>query len=124
MDAMDAMKATLLLLTTVGLLSSSVGCGGPPPPDEGMRRATAAARTASELGAEREPQAQVHLKRANDQINEAQSLMKDGKNKRAETVLEVAEAEAELAVMLAKENTSRAGATEAQDKVKSLKGGK
>jgi hypothetical protein len=121
---MDAMKTTLLLLLTIGLGSSAIGCGGPPPPDEGMRRATAAARTAAELGAEKEPQAQVHLKRANDSINEASALMKDGKNKRAETVLAVAEAEAELAVMLAKETTSREGATEAQDKVKSLKGGK
>lgn len=117
------MKATLLLLA-LGLSSTAIACGGPPPPDDGMRRATAAARTASELGADKEPQAQAHLKRANDQISEAQALMKDGKNKRAETVLAVAEAEAELAVMLAKENTSREGATAAQDKVKSLKGGK
>jgi hypothetical protein len=94
------------------------------PPDDGMRKATAAARTAQELGADREPQAQAHMKRANDDIAEAQGLMKDGKNRRAETLLQVAEAEAELAVMLAKEYTSRQDATTAQEKLKSLRGAK
>jgi hypothetical protein len=88
-----------------------------------MAKAAAAARSAQELGAEREGTSQVHLKRANDLIAEADASMKDGKNKHADLLLQQATAEAELAVMLAKERTARDGATEAQDKLKSLKAG-
>jgi hypothetical protein len=92
-----------------------------------MRKARADVGRAEEVGAnraDRDPQAQVHLKRANEDIKEAEALMKDGKNKQADILLQRADAEAELALTLAKEYSAKQEALAAQDKLKALKGGK
>jgi hypothetical protein len=102
-----------------------VACGSSiPPPSDRLASAEAAARSARELGAEREPKAQLHLRLASEQIEQAKKLMADGDNKRADLILQRANSDAELAVMLAKENSTRAEAEKAQEKVKQLRGGK
>ncbi|MBX3263122.1 MAG: DUF4398 domain-containing protein [Labilithrix sp.] len=102
-----------------------VACGSSmPPPSDRLASAEAAARSARELGAEREPKAALHLKLASEQIDQAKKLMADGDNKRADLILQRANSDAELSVMLAKENTAKAAAEEAQGKVKNLKAGK
>lgn len=107
------------------LLSFLVGCGSSlPPPSDRLASAEAAARSARELGAEKDPKAQLHLKFASEQIEGAKKLMADGNNKRADLVLQRANADAELSVMLAKENAARAEADRAQQKVKDLESGK
>jgi hypothetical protein len=50
--------------------------------------------------------------------------MTDGDNKRADLVLQRASSDAELSVMLAKENTARGEAEKAQEKVKNVKAGR
>ena len=100
-------------------------CGSSlPPPSDRLASAEAAARSARELGADREPNAQLHLKLASEQIEQAKKLMADGDNKRADLILQRANSDAELAVMLAKEQSARAEADKAQEKVKSIKAGK
>ncbi len=100
-------------------------CGGSmPPPSERLGSAEAAARTAHELGADKDPKAALHLKLAEEQIDQAKKLMADSDNKKADLVLQRANADAELAVMLAKEDSARAEAEAAQEKVKNLKSGK
>ena len=102
-----------------------VACGGSfPPPSDRLASAEAAARSARELGAEREPKAQLHLRLASEQIDQAKKLMADGDNQRADLVLQRANSDAELSVMLAKENTAKSAAEEAQTKVKNIKAGK
>jgi hypothetical protein len=102
-----------------------VACGSSmPPPSDRLASAEAASRSARELGADREPKAQLHLRLAAEQIEQAKKLMADGDNKRADLILQRASADAELAVMLAKEYTTRAEADKAQEKVKQLRGGK
>lgn len=102
-----------------------VGCGSSlPPPSDRLASAEAASRSARELGADKEPKAQLHLKLASEQIEEAKKLMADGDNKRADMVLQRANADAELAVWLAKESTAKGEAEKALDKVKGLKSGK
>jgi hypothetical protein len=102
-----------------------VACGSSlPPPSDRLASAEAAARSARELGADREPKAQYHLKLASEQIDQAKKLMADGDNKRADLILQRANSDAELSVMLAKENSARNDATTAQDKVKNVKAGK
>jgi hypothetical protein len=95
-----------------------------PPPSERLGSAEAAARTAHELGADKDPKAALHLKLAEEQIDQAKKLMADSDNKKADLTLQRANADAELAVMLAKEDSARAEAESAQDKVKNLKSGK
>lgn len=92
-----------------------------PPPSDRLASAEAAARSARELGADKDPKAQLHLRLASDQIDQAKKLMADGDNKRADLILQRANSDAELSVMLAKENTAKAAAHDAQSKVKDLK---
>jgi hypothetical protein len=102
-----------------------LACGSSiPPPSDKLASAEAAARSARELGAEREPKAALHLRLATEQIDQAKKLMADNDNKRADLVLQRASSDAELAVMLAKENTARGEAEKAQERVKNVKAGR
>lgn len=112
---MKSVTALLLLLAACG---SSI-----PPPSDKLASAEAAARSARELGAEKEPKAALHLKLAQEQIDSAKTLMKDNDNQRADLVLQRASADAELSVMLAKENNAKNEAFNALEKVRVLKGG-
>jgi hypothetical protein len=118
------MKGAIVSLG-LGALLALTACGSSlPPPSDRLATAEAAARSARELGAEREPKAALHLKLATEQIEQAKGLMKENDNKRADLVLQRASADAELSVMLAKENSARADADRAQEKVKNIKAGK
>jgi len=112
-------------LAALSLLSFVLACGSSlPPPSDRLASAEAAARSARELGAEKEPKAALHLKLASEQIDQAKKLMTDGDNKRADLVLQRAGSDAELSVMLAKESNAKADAERAQDRVKQIKSGK
>jgi len=114
---------TTLASVAMALLLAACGSSIPPPSDR-LASAEAAARSARELGADKEPKAALHLKLATEQIDQAKGLMKDGDNRRADLVLQRANADAELSVMLAKENNAKGEAAAAQAKVNELKGGK
>ena len=104
---------------------SLAGCGSSlPPPSDRLATAEAASRSARELGADREPKAALHLKLAQEQIDQAKKLMSDGDNRRADLVLQRASSDAELSVMLAKENNASGEAQKAKEKVNAMKSGK
>lgn len=112
-------------MTMVCGLAFVAGCGSSlPPPSDRLATAEAGARSARELGAQKEPRAALHLKLAEEQITQAKGLMTEGDNKRADMVLQRAGADAELSVMLAKEHNANAEAAEAKEKLKNAKGGK
>lgn len=107
------------------LAAMALACGSSiPPPNDRMASAEAATRSARELGAAQEPKAALHLKLAEEQIDQAKALVRDGDNKRADLVLQRASSDAELAVMLAKEKNAKGEAEKALDRVKAVKGGK
>jgi outer membrane PBP1 activator LpoA protein len=113
------------LIGPVVLALFLAACGSSiPPPSDRLASAEAAARSARELGAEKEPKAALHLKLATEQIDQAKGLMHNGDNRRADLVLQRASADAELSVMLAKEHNAKGEAAAAQEKVKTLKGGR
>lgn len=121
----NRLSSSLAALVGVGLLGFVVACGSSlPPPSDRLASAEAASRSARELGAEREPKAALHLKLAQEQIDAAKKLMTEGDNRRADLVLQRAGADAELSVMLAKENNARGEADKAQEKLKGMKAGK
>jgi hypothetical protein len=99
-------------------------CAGFPAPAERLASAEAAARSARELGAEKDPKAAYHLKLAEDQLAQGKALLKEEENKKADLVLLKAGADAELAVALAKEFNAQTEAEKAKDKVKAVKGAK
>jgi hypothetical protein len=86
-----------------------------------MASSEAAVRGAQEVGASSNPQAQLHLKLAQEQLAHAKQLMNEGENRRADFLLLRADADAELAIALAREVTTRTAAEQASSQVQSLK---
>jgi len=101
-----------------------MACGGAPPPVDRLASAEGAARSARELGAERDPKAALHLKLAQEQIDAAKAQMKDDENKKASATLAKASADAELSLQLAKEAKERSEADRARDHVKNARTGR
>ena len=112
------------VLASLALLLVAACGSSLPPPSDRLASAEAASRSARELGADREPKAQLHLKLAAEQIDSAKKVMADGDNKRADLILQRASSDAELAVMLEKENDARSEAEKAQEKLQHVKSGK
>jgi len=113
----------LSLMGPLLLLSSALatGCGGAAAPTQRVTSSQAAIRGAEEVGAQNQPQAQLHLKLAKEQLAQAQKLIEDDENEEAEIVLMRAEADAELAIALAKEASMQAEAVKARDAVERLR---
>ena len=111
----------------LSLVSSMLlaACGsGVPAPNDRLASAEGATRSAHELDAESDPQAALHLKLANEQIEKAKAAMKNEENKQADMLLQRASADAELAVQLAKGAKAKAEAQQAVDRANALRGGK
>jgi hypothetical protein len=103
-------------LTTIRTMGGLTGlillgaCGSAPQPTERLVSAQAAMRAAKEVGASQYPQAQLHEKLAQEQLERAQKLIADGDNERAERLLWRATADAELAIAVTREATSKKAA--------------
>ena len=62
------------IVTTIPMLLLALGCGASyPPPTQQMADVQAANRSATELGAMKQPQAQLHLKLAEEQVKLAKT---------------------------------------------------
>jgi hypothetical protein len=96
---MHPIKSALALGATV----LGLACASSPVPTEQLASTEASVRAAHELGAERVPRAQLHLKLAQEQMQQARKLADDGDTERATVVLARARADAELALMLSRE---------------------
>jgi pyridoxal biosynthesis lyase PdxS len=97
------MKKTLLGVIAL----CAVGCASYPAPNERVASALASVRGAGEAGAMDVPEAALHVKLAQEQIEQAQALMKDNDNKRAGDLAERAFEDAELALALAREDAAK-----------------
>jgi hypothetical protein len=86
-----------------------------------MTTAEAAIRGAEEVNASQIPRAALHLKLAQEQTDKAKRLMEDGYNERAELTLKRAQADAELAIAISKEQEQVTRAHEAQSKLEAAK---
>lgn len=106
-------KTTLSILVTAAPLVWGGCAGSIPPPTQRMADAQAAERSAKELGANRVPAAQLSLKLAQEQIAEAKKAMADDENKRADSLLIRAKADAELALAQTREQNAKVGVEEA-----------
>ncbi|MEY4581538.1 MAG: hypothetical protein RL701_6241 [Pseudomonadota bacterium] len=97
----------------LGLVFAS-GCASSPQPTERLVSAQAAMRAAQEVGANGNPQAKLHAQLAREELERAKKLIEDGDNERAERLLLRATADAELAVAVTREGTSKNEATAAE----------
>ncbi|MDD9946176.1 MAG: DUF4398 domain-containing protein [Myxococcales bacterium] len=114
---LEWMCASLLALTVFA------ACGGSAPPTQRMASAEAAIRGAQEIGATKEPRAALHLKLAQEQVEKAKRYVEDGQNIQADLALQRAQADAELALAIAREAQTVAEAKAAQADVDKLRGG-
>jgi hypothetical protein len=85
---------------------SLAACASFPPPTQRMADAESAHRSALELGAASQPAAELHVKLAEEQMTKAKTLMSNGDNKEADSLLIRSRADSELALALAREQGS------------------
>ncbi len=114
-------KSYMYLLVMFLGASSLIACGGVPRPERQFTQTSSTLSAAEAIGAERTPQAALHLKMARDALSEAERLMAQENYERATLVLDRAEADAELALSLAQETQVRNEAEDAIEKLKRLR---
>jgi hypothetical protein len=107
-----------LSLATSALLI--VACGGAAIPQEQLTSSKATISVAQVEGAPNEPKAQLHLKLAQEQVAKAEALIADGDNEEAAQIIERAQADADLAVALAKEAKAKKEAQATMEQLEQL----
>ena len=94
-------------------------------PSSGRTESSGAAiRAAQEVGASKVPQAALHLQLAREQAEHARALVESGNSEdraQAESLLMRAQADAELALALAREDVERSAAQQAVDDVNTMR---
>lgn len=99
---------------------TALGCGSSPKPVAQLSSSEGAIRGAQEAGAAEVPDATLHVKLAQEQREDALKLLNAGDNHRASMMLARAEADAELAIALARSANAAADAQKAADTVEAL----
>jgi hypothetical protein len=102
-------------------LALVAGCGGAPKPEARLSSDEGAIRGAQEAGAGGVPEAALHVKLAQEERQQAMSLIDHGDNHRAAMMLARSEADAELALALARQAAATADADKAREADESLK---
>jgi hypothetical protein len=92
------------------------GCAASfPVPTQDQAQAVAAERSAVELGAANQPNAQLHLQLAREQMVLASAAIKDGDNGRADALFLRARSDAELAIALTRDQSAKTEAVKATE---------
>ncbi len=107
----------MMCIAAVGL----VACASTPPPHDRQASSEAAIRAAKEIGAAQVPQAALHLKFAQEWLDKAKAQMREGDNAEASYTLLRAQADAELALALARENKTSTDAQAILERVRALR---
>lgn len=111
---------TLKTTVVIGATLFGLACGGAAVPTEKLTDAEASIRAAKEVGGSSVPQAELHLKLAQEQVDLARKLSADGENERAAHVLLRAKADADLALALARDAQAKQSLEAANSKLKSV----
>ncbi len=98
-----------------------VGCGGAAVPQEALSAAQAAVKGAEVAGAAEDPKAALHLKLSREGLDKAKALIAEDRNEEARSAIDRAQADADLAIVLAKESRAKKEATETREQVEQLK---
>jgi len=101
------------------LAAVMAGCGSSPAVDR--EASTSAIRAAEESGASKVPSASLYLQLAKEGLESAKVLADQGDKEEAESMLERAQADGELAVALSRGDADRTEATQAIERVRKLR---
>ena len=108
----------MVLAATVVTVTIVAGCANAPLRTEAS---TSGIRAAEEAGAAKVPQASLHLQLAREELAQARDLSAKGEKEKAASMLLRAEADAELAVVLSREDAERMEANAAVARVRQLR---
>lgn len=107
---------TSIIPIALALSSLALGCAGSiPVPTQHLADAESAERSAAELGAANQPNAQLHLVLAKEQLALAGAAVKDGDNGRADALALRARSDAELAIALTRDQSAKSAALKATE---------
>ena len=107
-----------LIVSFVATALSLSGCGGSyPVPTQAMADAESAERSATELGAANEPQGQLHLRLADEQLGQAKRAVARQDNERAASLLIRSKADSELAIAIARAQNAKVEAQKASEQL-------
>ena len=110
------LKSVCRGFAVAGLLA---GCASSTANQGRLAASQAAVRAADEVGASNVPKASLHLQLAREEIEQAKKLIRTREGVKADFVLQRAEADAELALILAKEAPVQAETQAVLDKLES-----
>jgi regulator of protease activity HflC (stomatin/prohibitin superfamily) len=113
--------ASILRSIALGAFTLAAGCATTSAPSARSEETAGSIRAAEEVGAPKLPQAAFYLQLAREQSDHAKALLANGQKDEAESLLTRANADAELAVALVRENDDKAAAQQAVDNVKALR---
>ncbi len=114
----------MIRTVSVALLTLSVvACGGTTLPPAKAADTQASISAAAAVGADQNPQAALHLKMARDQLKQAQDLIAQDRGDQAKLVLERANADAEVALMITREAEASANVKKTQADTAALQNG-
>ena len=108
----------MVLAAAFSAAAIAAGCANAPLKTDAS---TSGIRAAEEVGAAEVPQASLHLQLAKEELGNAKNLAANNENERAESMLLRAQADAELAVMLSREDTEKSEALAAVERVRQLR---
>lgn len=111
----------LYLLGSLGLALGAAGCVATGLVNERTQSSVAAIRAAEEVGVSKAPEASVHLALAKETLARARALSADGKKQRAASLLMRAEVDAELALVLSREQSQRTDAEQSIERARVLR---
>jgi len=111
-------KAIVSLTSITALFVAA--CGSAALPMDKLTDAKSTVRAAQEAGAQSTPQAQLHLKMANDELASAQKAIDENDGDRARLLLNQAQADADLSLTLARGSADKQAAQVAQAKIVDL----
>jgi hypothetical protein len=109
-------KIAIMMLASAAAFAA--GCASAPLKTEAS---TSGIRAAEEVGAADVPQASLHLQLAKEELGHAKDLAANDEKEKADSMLMRAEADAELAVALSREETEKAEARAEVDRVRQLR---
>jgi hypothetical protein len=108
-------------LGTALVVTFAAACASTPAPHDKVASSAAAIRSADEVGAGSVPQGALYLQMAREEYERGRTLMRSGDNHEAAATLMRSQADAELALAVAREAKTRASAQQAVARVQALR---
>jgi hypothetical protein len=109
---------TIVLAAAIFGAATFAGCASTPLATD---KSTSGIRAAEEVGADKVPQASMHLLLAKEELGAAKALAAKDQRAQAVSMLTRSEVDAELAVILSREDVQKAEATAAVDNARKFK---